>query len=552
MPALGLTNGWDIVYAIRLTDVNRSILQNQAGWPAAASGSSSGATGTYSLAATLKSWRITAASQTGGGTLTLDVDFAPGSTLTKTPASGTPVTTALDGMTATVQLGLAWVAAAGSSRDLLPTDLVVSAITPPGSLDAATESVVRQMLKSSLLGNQTAFKASLATINIADKEAQGTLQWLKPNANISFTVSVPQMSVAPTLENSFLAVLAMTESRQATGLTQEVSANAIPDNDRAAFLIDKRLFFEKMVKPGMAALFSNATADDFELFNDDKGIRNTRDLAFPRLNIPASHAAHERDVSPTIAARNFNFELDGTTLVMRLQDFTFEWQAGVTVKLTHTSRARVSLTSDQRLQLVEDSTTTNSNVIIASWVTWTTVGAGVGLAIAACAVGAAIGAAVEGVAEGAAVEAEETATQTGKAIAMKTISTSLSEESSEAASQAEAESASDALQDIRAVAGGVQSKAGPMPGFFSRNWLKIKAALIAGLPGTVGGAVIANIANILTSQAEGQTADIPTVDAFATEAVSPVSWPDQTAFRLSSVVLNDALQIGGNPFPTTP
>jgi hypothetical protein len=237
---------------------------------------------------------------------------------------------------------------------------------------------------------------------------------------------------------------------------------------------------------------------------------------------------------------------------MRLQDFTFEWQAGVTVKLTHTSRARVSLTSDQRLQLVEDSTTTNSNVIIASWVTWTTVGAGVGLAIAACAVGAAIGAAVEGVAEGAAVEAEETATQTGKAIAMKTISTSLSEESSEAASQAEAESASDALQDIRAVAGGVQSKAGPMPGFFSRNWLKIKAALIAGLPGTVGGAVIANIANILTSQAEGQTADIPTVDAFATEAVSPVSWPDQTAFRLSSVVLNDALQIGGNPFPTTP
>lgn len=551
MTDLGLTNGWDIVYAIRLTDVNKAISRNPSGWPATAVGSSSGSTGSYTLNAGLANWRVSPM-QTGGGTLITEVDFKPGSTLTQTPTQGTQVTVDLGGLTATVQLGLAWVAAAGTTRALQPTDLVVSAITPGTALDPTSQSIARSMLKAALLNDQAQFKASLATINIADREAQDTLQWLKPNTQIGFALSVPLTSVTPTLENSFLAVLAMTENRDATGLTQELSASAIPENDRAAFLIDKRLFFEKLVKPGMAALFSNATADDFELFNDNKGLRNKRDLAFPRLHIPAAKGATERDVSPSIAAQNFTFELDGNTLVMRLKDFTFEWQAGVTVKLDHTTRAHMSLTSDQRLLLVEESTTTNSTVVVASWVTWATVAAGVAFAIVAAGVGAAIGAAVEGVAEGGAVELEETATEGGKAIAMKTITSTLADESSEAASQAEAQSASEALQDIRAAASGAQARARPMPGFFSRNWVKVKAAMVGGLPGTVGGVGIGSISFILASLAQGQTSDIPTVDGFATAAVMPVTWPDQTAFSLTSVALNDALQIGGNPFPTTP
>jgi len=551
MADLGLTNGWDIVYAIRLTEVNQAISRNLSGWPATAVGSSSGSTGSYTLNSGLTNWRVSPV-QTGGGTLIMDVDFTPGSTLTSTPNQGSPVTVDLGGLTATVQLSLAWVAAAGTTRALQPTDLVVSAITPGTALDASLQSIVRSMLKAALLDDQAQFKASLATINIADREAQGTLQWLKPNTYISFALSVPQLSVTPTLENSFLAVLAMTENRDAAALTQEVSANAIPENDRAAFLIDKRLFFEKLVKPGMALLFSDATADDFELFNDSKGLRNTRALNFPRLHIPAGHGATARDVSPSIAAQHFSFELDGNTLVMHLQDFTFEWQAGVTVKLDHTTRAHMSLTSDQRLLLVEDSTTTNSTVVVASWVTWTTVAAGVASAIVAAGVGAAIGAAVEGVAEGGAVELEETATESGKAIAMKTITTTLADESSEAASQAEAESASEALQDIRAAASGAQNTARPMPGFFSRNWVKIKGAMLAESVGVAGGVTIASITPILTALAQGQTSDIPTVDGFATAAVASVTWPDQTAFKLTSVALNDALQIGGNPFPTTP
>lgn len=542
-----LTNGWDTVYAIRLDDVNKAIQKRQADWPTDAKGNSSSSTGTYTLTANLGNWRVGSAAASGGGILDMKVDI-PSGTLEKVPTTGPTVTLDLTGLSVSVQVGLNWVAAAGdTTRLLLPSDLIVSAIT--GQLDPTSASVVKQMLRTALVdaANQGKFRAALVAINIGAAEASGTLTWLLPNKHVGFAVSIPTLD-SPTLNNSFLAVLAMTENRVPTNLTQEVSAFAIPGTDRAGFVIDKRLFFEKMVKPGIAALFADATVADFELYNDNKGIRNTRDLSFVKLHIPAASISPARDVTPTIAANNFSLEIDGSQLVLRMVDFAFEWQAGVNIKIAHTSRSSMSLSADKRiLQIIEETTTSDSTAELETWVTVVSVLGGVVAAIGAAVIGTAIGAAVEGAAEGSAEVASDVATNTGRQIAMRTITTT----ASESASESETSAAALALQDVQTAGKGAQAEASPMLGFFSRNSVKLKAGLLACIPGVAIGVPLALTEKILEWQATGQTEKIPTLDTLATAAVKPVTWPDQAAFKLTSVTLNDALQLGGDPFPPT-
>jgi hypothetical protein len=549
MANLGLTNGWDTVYAIRLTNVNKSIEKRPDDWPSTASGTSTGATARYDLSVSqLSNWRVGSAAASGGGMLNMNVDIVTG-TLTRTPTSGAPVTTSLNGLTASVELGLGWVASAvDPTRQLQPTDLNVIAITPAGSLDATSESVVKSMLKNAFAADHAKFKASLAAVDIGAKEAQGTLAWLLPT-DVSYAVSVPPQGTPATLENTSLAVLAMTENRQPTNLTQEVSGSAIPGADRGGFNIHRRLFLEKMVRPGMPLLCVNAKEADFELYNDNKGVRNKVGLDFPTLNVPESDGSHGRDVSPTIPARDLSIDIEGSQLVLRMRNFSFVWQAGVNVKIDYESRSSMSLSREGNIELVEDSTTTTPVVEVENWVNVTTIIAGVAIAIAGAAIGAGISAAVEGVADDAAQVAGRTATRSGTSIAMQTITTTGTSDAAAAGSPATRQMATAALTDVAAAGGQRQAASAPLRGFFSRNALKIKAALIGAGPGAIVGGVIAAIPLILKAMAEGRTADIPTLDTFATTAVAPVTWPDQDAFKLSSATLNDALQLGGDPFP---
>jgi hypothetical protein len=549
MADLGLTNGWDTVYAIRLTNVNKSIEKRPDDWPATASGTSTGATGRYDLNVTqLASWRVGSAAASGGGTLNMNVDIVTG-TLVKTPPSGSPVTTSLNGLTVSVALGLGWVASpVDPTRQLQPTDINVVAITPQGSLDATSESVVKSMLRSAFAADHDKFKASFVEIDIGAKEAQDDLAWLLPT-DVSYGVSVPPQGTTATLESSFLAVLAMTENRSPTNVTQEVSGSAIPGAARGGFDIHRRLFLEKMVRPGMPALCLNSSEADFELFNDNKGVRNTVALNFPALNIPASGAAAARDVEPSIPARDLSFEIEGSQLVLRMKNFSFYWQAGVKVNIDYEARSSMSISESGHIEIVEDSTTTNSTVEIESWVSVATVVAGIAIAIVGAAVGAGISGAVEGVADGAAVTAGRTATQTGSEIAMQTITTTGTSDAAAAGSPATRQMATAALTDVAAAGGQRPAAAAPIRGFFSRNWLKIKGGLLGAIPGGIAGGVVAAIPLYLQMLAKGQTADIPTLHTFAATAVRPVRWPDQDAFKLGSATLNDALQLGGDPFP---
>jgi hypothetical protein len=549
MANLGLTNGWDTVYAIRLTNVDKSIEKRPDDWPTTASGTSTGATGRYDLNVTqLANWRVGSAAASGGGTLNMNVDIVTG-TLTKTPPSGAPSSTDLAGLTASVQLGLGWVASpVSATQQLQPSDIDVVAITPQGRLDATGESVLKSMLRSAFAADHDNFKASFAEIDIGAKEAKDGLEWLLPT-DVNYAVSVPPQGTTATLENSFLAVLAMTQNRPPTNLTQEVSGSAIPGSARGGFNIHRRLFLEKMVRPGMPALCLDASEADFELFNDDKGVRNKVALNFPPLHIPASGAARARDVDASIPARDLSFEIERSQLVFRMKNFSFYWEPGVKVNIDWEARSSMSISESGHIEIMEDETTTNSTAEIESWVTTVTIVANILVAVAAAAVGAGIAAKVEGIADGAAVTAGQTATETGTEIAMQTITTTGTSDAAAAGSPATRQMAAAALTDVAATGGQRQAAAAPIRGFFSRNWLKIKGALIGGIPGAVVGGAVNFIPLFLQKLAEGQTEDIPTLHTFAATAVRPVRWPDQEAFKLTSANLNDALQLGGDPFP---
>jgi hypothetical protein len=404
------------------------------------------------------------------------------------------------------------------------------------------------MLRSAFAADHDNFKASFVEIDIGAKEAKDGLEWLLPT-DVNYAVSVPPEGTTATLENSFLAVLAMTQNRAPTNLTQEVSGFAIPGSARGGFSIHRRLFLEEMVRPGMPALCMDSSEADFELFNDNKGVRNKVALSFPTLHIPASGAAQALDVEPSIPARDLSFEIEGSQLVLRMKNFSFYWAAGVKVNIDYEARSSMSISESGHIEIVEDSTTTNSTVEIESWVTAVTVVAGIAIGIAAAAVGAGISAAVEGVADGAAVTAGRTATATGTEIAMQTITTTGTSDAAAAGSPATRQMAAAALTDVAAAGGQRPAAAAPIRGFFSRNWLKIKGALIGGIPGAAVGGALSFIPLFLEKMAKGQTEDIPTLHTFAETAVAPVRWPDQEAFKLTSATLDDALQLGGDPFP---
>ncbi len=114
--------------------------------------------------------------------------------------------------------------------------------------------------------NLADFEHVFATVNLDRKADKGQFAWLLPTYTSYAYID------GPTLDDSILGILCMTEGRSADGLDQEISPNAIPEGARAGFLISPERFITEMVWPSMPLVYKGAKSADFALTSDSAGL----------------------------------------------------------------------------------------------------------------------------------------------------------------------------------------------------------------------------------------------------------------------------------------
>lgn len=148
-------------------------------------------------------------------------------------------------------------------------------------------------------------------------------RWLKPK-RLGYAVAD-----GPTLADSVFAVLATTERDEGEpepdpeDLFHRVSANAIPEGQRSAFLLSKERYLKKMLLPGAGKFFTGPVAavdgkswpqDYFELEGSGTSIRNTDDVYIRELEV---HTGKQR---AEVKAGNFAVHLRDDCLEVEFVD----------------------------------------------------------------------------------------------------------------------------------------------------------------------------------------------------------------------------------------
>lgn len=314
------TFGWDTVFALRVPDVNAAIARANTSPQGFSQRIEDGCT----VSGTFADWRIC---QGGDGKLLrLALPILAG----QVEEDGH--VTAFRDATAVAEVQLRFfenttprpAPGSGSFHDLkiapapAPGQAAVTVLHiqfAAGQAPFLVEALLPAGLTSWLNQHLELFDHVFATINLNRLAAQGDFQWLLPTATDYAYVE------RATLEESFLAVLCMTENRPFRGLLPQLSAGAVPRTSRAGFLINNARFLLNVVLPSLPRAFAGLTVADFELATGDTlrllrpktiattasdGQRSTAQLT--TLTVTLTHNALElraicvSDISPGIYA----------------------------------------------------------------------------------------------------------------------------------------------------------------------------------------------------------------------------------------------------------
>ena len=293
------TYGWDTVFAIRVDDVNASIVR------AKSSPTSFSGTGTdplssteFSLSGTFSDWQITLG---GSGIL---IHMATPVTTMKVKSASAEFQFSDGEFVIEVRL------------DYLPhTDTPVNSTGTFHNLvikqkTAENDEVVTVISSRFAEANYDNFKTDIeaaitewfdqhlndfvhvfATVNLNRVADKGQFAWILP------TMTSYAYIDGETVDDSILGILCMTQGRSAEGLLPEVSPNAIPDGSRAGFLISPERFLKELVLPTMPNVFPGSHPDAFDIGPDNRSIvlKNNQPL---QLDVE-----HEGKPYPTLLQR---------------------------------------------------------------------------------------------------------------------------------------------------------------------------------------------------------------------------------------------------------
>jgi P-47 protein len=546
------TYNWDTAYGITFEKVNASIIRANSSPPNFKGIYVDGFSGDkYEIAGDFGPWQLSGGA---GDLLHMTLPLTDG---TVTPQNGGNPT-AYSG-SAAIEVKLEWIpqpnATSSSGTNHLKIKLTAnpddSPIVSVESVDVTPKGVsegVQSVLEDWLLANLQQFNHVFSVVDLGAVADKGGFQWLKPT-RIGYAVNTEGASDP---KNYVFGVLAMTEGRTVDNLSSQISPNIIPTGADAGFLISQERFLKKLLLPGMAALFKNAIADDFEVDSDGTMVRNKFGLFFRGFQLEDGSVIDQVGID----AQKFSVEARATSLFMMFDDLSFPWNPegsvvkdGFVVHLTYTAESVLFLDQNHHLQMCtvgkrdkdpKKSTGPTLNTIVTktdnekAWEIVLGLVEGITLAIIGAVIGGALGPEVDeagAAGEQAAVEAAENAGEGAVDFNVESVGDGEVENLPKENADADGEAAAESEQP---------SRLAKFKGFFRRNWRKMLGATI----GSIAGVGLANLPQILEAYAENDLKNMPTLDEFADESINSTSWPGATDTELVTAALNGSLQLG--------
>lgn len=257
------TFGWDLVYAVRLDEVNARIAEQER-TPRRFTRTVDEVT----VSGTLGDWHIVP----GGSGHVLLIELAltdglvEGGTVPPTRIAGR-VTLAIelmalhevDGKRAALRVRQP---DTGEDEDEAPGNsslFAIRQIALTGTRSTAVRLLVRLALQEWLQDNQGVIEHIFAVIDVEQATRGHPFAWLRPT-ELSYAFGD---GVTP--ERCVLAVLAMVGGRSSSDLDQQVSITAIPPGCTAAILISPHLLLDGIFRDALPQAFAGLAAEDFVL-----------------------------------------------------------------------------------------------------------------------------------------------------------------------------------------------------------------------------------------------------------------------------------------------
>lgn len=532
---LVLTNGWDTVYAIRFSAVNKAIVAQKSSPANFTQSTTDPLMGTVSVKGNFSDWQLTL----GGGDQNVFMSIPiPTSELT-TSQHDLKYTSPI---TAKILLNLNFLNDQGQPdsgdtskhKSYLKVntkpnpgagmDKAVSVINiDPGSNPMGIEEtgLFSGLLEAWLNANIGDFNHVFGILDmneVADQDKSG-FQWLLPTEKQYAVVDVDG-----NLDNSVFAMMCMTGNRPAPDGAHQVSPFAIPDGANSGFLIAPERLVSEMLYPGIPYMFLNSSVGDFNITNANLSITNVNAVQFAQQTTDDG-----KTIQPSLAPNGFVLTVENTTVKMEILNLTYEWSPGISVKITHTSSSSLSMTTDRKFKMDFISGTNAGSVESAEWVDMVTLLANI--------VGAVLGAAVGGL-FAPAEEAGTTAVESGLEGSFDSLTVTAEASGPSDLTNMTDEELDEAIGDMETGDPVGEAKQW-FKSFFARNWCKMLGAMF--------GAAIANIPLYLKLWANDHKY-VPTLDEFGTEAMSPVTWPNLSnqGITLVNGRLYGAFQMGIN------
>lgn len=261
-----ITGGWDVVYAIRVDQLNQRIAQAW-GDPRGVNISNF----EYDASATFGAWRIAP----GGGShlmnVVLPIPQASVAIKGQPPVSfsGSVVVAVeleyFDQVTSGGSLSLQ-IKQSGSFRLGRESLFEILDLQLSAEADVFSRVFFQALLTDWLSANESVFGDALASIDMASFSKQSGNSWLQPTA-IDYAIA-PGHSEQETL----LAVLGMTAGRPSLGKLHSVSPAAVPGTSTGAILLSPYLLLHQILLHSVLGTFKELSAADFTINDDDLSI----------------------------------------------------------------------------------------------------------------------------------------------------------------------------------------------------------------------------------------------------------------------------------------
>lgn len=511
------TYGWHTVSAVTYAQVNNAIAANSGAFPASftqpASGGSPTATGSFS------NWAVT----TGGAGAKIDMSL----TLSGGSITSGGTTRNANGCTIVIEIEAGFIPQPNTSALLLSLEAgqAVTIVTTAQQFQTASgltfldSADYLSLLGDWLTANMDQFNHVFATVDLNPQFAaipNADFSWLTPSW-YSYAVAEPALNA--TVDNCVFAVLCLIDNTQPpVNLVQQVSNNAIPTGQNAAFLLAPSIFLKHIMFSAAPLMFSGlAVADAAANFTIDSN--GTRIISTANLTLQPLSLENGATVSPSVSSGNFTVVINGTELLLNISDMQFNWSPGIDVHLTY--KGAVSVGYDQASQelilSLDSQSASTPNAVAQPWLNNLNISFGVIGGIASLIGG--VGGVVAVIRSGA--------------------------QAAQAGAQVAAQGANAAAAG--AAAANVAQNVGQAVNLSARAVTFIKIAALV----TVGAAVAAMptfVTLILEAIATGDYNSIPKLSDLANAAVGKVvTWPTSVGnYVLQTAQLNGALIFGLN------